>query len=307
MTLATMGLTTDEQKAVEQFRNDVVAPSMEKLVIVDFWAEWCGPCKQLTPVLEKVAADYADKGVVLAKVNVDENKFIASQFQVRSIPTVYAMFQGQPIADMSGARTEPQIVEMIDQLLAKLPVKAGDGTVDPVAEVLPLLEAAEELLDNDGAEQAYGLFADALILVPDHPPALSGLIRAMVALGRQDEAQVIFDSFDEAVRADPQLEKAALALSIAAAAVAPDELAALKNAVSANPDDHEKRFELANALMAAGDRDGAADALLHSIAADRAHNDGAAKARLLEIFALIGLEDPWVAATRRRLSAILFG
>ncbi len=307
MTLATMGLTTDEQKAVEQFRNDVVAPSMEKLVIVDFWAEWCGPCKQLTPVLEKVAADYADKGVVLAKVNVDENKFIASQFQVRSIPTVYAMFQGQPIADMSGARTEPQIVEMLDQLLAKLPVKAGDGTVDPVAEVLPLLEAAEELLDNDGAEQAYGLFADALILVPDHPPALSGLIRAMVALGRQDEAQVIFDSFDEAVRADPQLEKAALALSIAAAGVAPDELVALKNAVAANPDDHEKRFELANALMAAGDRDGAANALLHSIAADRAHNDGAAKARLLEIFALIGLEDPWVAATRRRLSAILFG
>lgn len=302
-----MGLTTDEQKAVEQFRTDVVAPSMEKLVIVDFWAEWCGPCKQLTPVLEKVAADYADKGVVLAKVNVDENKFIASQFQVRSIPTVYAMFQGQPIADMSGARTEPQIVEMLDQLLAKLPVKAGDGTVDPVAEVLPLLEAAEELLDNDGAEQAYGLFADALILVPEHPPALSGLIRAMVALGRQDEAQAIFDSFDEAVRADPQLEKAALALSIAASAVAPDELAALKNAVSANPDDHEKRFELANALMATGDRDGAADALLHSIAADRNHNDGAAKARLLEIFALIGLEDPWVAATRRRLSAILFG
>jgi putative thioredoxin len=307
MTLATMGLTTDEQKAVEQFRNDVVAPSMEKLVVVDFWAEWCGPCKQLTPVLEKVAADYADRGVVLAKVNVDENKFIASQFQVRSIPTVYAMFQGQPIADMSGARTEPQIVEMLDQLLAKLPVKAGDGTTDPVAEVLPLLEAAEELLDNDGAEQAYGLFADALILVPDHPPALSGLIRAMVALGRQDEAQAIFNSFDEAVRADPQLETAALALSIAAAAVAPDELAALKNAATANPDDHEKQFELANALMAAGDRDGAADALLHSIAADRAHNEGAAKARLLEIFALIGLEDPWVAATRRRLSAILFG
>jgi putative thioredoxin len=307
MTLATMGLTTDEQKAVEQFRNDVVAPSMEKLVIVDFWAEWCGPCKQLTPVLEKVAEDYADKGVVLAKVNVDENKFIASQFQVRSIPTVYAMFQGQPIADMSGARTEPQIAEMLDQLLAKLPVKAGDGTTDPAAEVLPLLEAAEELLDNDGAEQAYGLFADALILVPDHPPALSGLIRAMVALGRQDEAQVIFDSFDETIRTDPLMEKAGLALSIAAAGVEPDALIALKNAVSADPDDHEKQFELANALMAAGDREGAADALLHSIAADRAHNDGAAKARLLEIFALIGLEDPWVAATRRRLSAILFG
>jgi putative thioredoxin len=307
MTLATMGLTTDEQKAVEEFRNDVVTPSMEKLVIVDFWAEWCEPCKQLTPVLEKIAADYADKGIMLAKVNVDENKFIAAQFQVRSIPTVYAMFQGQPIADMSGARTEPQIIEMLDQLLAKLPVKTDADTTDPVAEIAPLLDAGEELLGNDGAEQAYGLFADALILVADHPPALSGLIRAMVALGRHEEAQAIFDSFDETIRTHPSMEKAGSVLSIAGAGVAPDELVLLQSAVSAHPDDHEKRFELANALMAAGDRDGAAEALLHSIAADRTHNEGAAKARLLEIFALIGLEDPWVAATRRKLSAILFG
>ncbi|NNK45733.1 MAG: redoxin family protein, partial [Altererythrobacter sp.] len=101
-----MGLNLDEQKAVDRFKTNVVEPSMTKLVIVDFWAEWCGPCKQLTPVLEKVAAEYADKGVVLVKVNVDEEKFIASQFQVKSIPTVYAMFQGQPVADMTPARTE---------------------------------------------------------------------------------------------------------------------------------------------------------------------------------------------------------
>jgi putative thioredoxin len=307
MTLATMGLTTEEQKAVEQFRIDVVTPSMNKLVIVDFWADWCGPCKQLTPVLEKVAADYAEKGVVLAKVNVDENKFIAAQFQVRSIPTVYAMFQGQPVADMSGARTEPQIVDMLDQLLAKLPIMLEEKAPDPVADIAPLLEAGEELLDNDGAEQAYGLFADALAIVPDHPPALSGMIRALAAIGRQEEAQAIFNSLSEEVRAHPLMEKAGSLLSIAAAGVAPDELVALKDTVAADPDDHEKRFELANALMAAGDRDGAADALLHSIAADREYNDGAAKARLLEIFALIGLEDPWVAATRRKLSAILFG
>ncbi len=130
--MATMGLTTDEQKAVEQFRNDVVTPSMDNLVILDFWAEWCGPCKQLTPVLEKVAAEYADKGVVLAKVNVDENKFIASQFQVRSIPTVYAMFQGQPVADLTAARTEPQLKQMIDQLLANLPITVTDAPFDPV-------------------------------------------------------------------------------------------------------------------------------------------------------------------------------
>lgn len=303
--MATMGLTTEEQKAVEQFRNDVVTPSMDKLVIVDFWAEWCGPCKQLTPVLEKVAADYADKGVVLAKINVDENKFIASQFQVRSIPTVYAIFQGQPVADLTPARTEPQIAAMLDQLLEKLPIQSG--APDPVADAEPLLQAAEDLLAHDGAEQAYGLFAEALALVPDHPPALSGMIRALAAMGRNEEAQAIFDSLDGEARANPLMEKAGSVLSIAAAAVAPDELEALKADVDANPDDHARRLDLANALMAAGERDAAADALLYSIAVDREYDEGAAKKRLLEIFAMIGLEDPWVAATRRKLSAILFG
>ena len=307
MNLATMGLTTDEQKAVEQFRTDVVAPSMERLVILDFWAEWCGPCKQLTPILEKVAAEYADRGVVLAKVNVDENKFIASQFQVRSIPTVYAIFQGQPVADMTPARTEPQLRQMLDQLLEKLPITGGDAVADPTTLLAPLVEEAEMLLAQGSAEQAYALFAEVLSALPEHPAALSGLIRALTILGRQDEAQAVFDSLSDELRADPALEKAGSVLSIAAAAVPPEELARLQAAVAASPDDNALRLDLANALIAAGDRDGSAEALLHIIAADREWNDGAAKARLLEIFALIGLEDPWVAATRRKLSAILFG
>ena len=305
--MATLGLTTDEQKAVEQFRIDVVTPSMERLVILDFWAEWCGPCKQLTPILEKVAAEYADRGVILAKVNVDENKFIAAQFQVRSIPTVYAMFQGQPVADLSPARTEPQLRQMLDQLLEKLPIVVGDAAPDPLEQLAPLVEEAEMLLAQNEAEQAYGVFAEVLSVLPEHPAALSGLIRALTALGRQDEGQAIFDSLSEKLRSDPVLEKAGSVLSIAAAAVPPEELAELKASVAAAPDDHALRLELANALMAAGERDGAAEALLHIIAADREWNDGAAKARLLEIFVLIGLEDPWVAATRRKLSAVLFG
>jgi len=302
-----MGLTTDEQKAVEQFRIDVVTPSMERLVILDFWAEWCGPCKQLTPILEKVAAEYADRGVILAKVNVDENKFIAAQFQVRSIPTVYAMFQGQPVADLSPARTEPQLRQMLDQLLEKLPIVVGDAAPDPLEQLAPLVEEAEMLLAQNEAEQAYGVFAEVLSVLPEHPAALSGLIRALTALGRQDEGQAIFDSLSKELRSNPVLEKAGSVLSIAAAAVPPEELAGLKASVAAAPDDHALRLELANALMAAGDRDGAAEALLGIIAADREWNAGAAKARLLEIFALIGLEDPWVAATRRKLSAVLFG
>jgi putative thioredoxin len=307
--LASSGLTAEQQKEVDAFRDAVATPSMDKLVILDFWAEWCGPCKQLTPVLEKVAAEYADKGVILAKVNVDEQKFIASQFQVRSIPTVYAMYQGQPVADLTNARTEPQLAAMLDQLLEKFSIVTGgtDLAALPEMNIDAVLTEGELALGHGDDEVAYGLFTEVLGENPDNVTALSGMLRALAALGRHEEGQAIYDSLSEEQRNASVIERAKAALVIAAAQLDPAEIAALKTAVEVNPNDHQARFDLANAIMAAGDRDGAAETLLAIIAANKEWEDGKAKTRLLEIFSMIGLEDEWVAATRRKLSAVLFG
>lgn len=300
-----MGLNIDEQKAVDRFRKNVVEPSMTQLVILDFWAEWCGPCKALTPVLEKVAAEYAAKGVVLAKINVDEEQFIAGQFQVRSIPTVYAMFQGQPVADLTNARGEGQLKGMLDQLLAKLPVQAGGA--NPAPDIAPLLAMGEAVLAEGDGERAAGIFSQIVEMAPDSVAAHAGLIRALVTAGQADEAQAVLDGMDPAMAGDPAMAQARSALALAKDAPDEGELAGLRAAVAERPDDMEAKLALANGLYASGDRDAAAATLLAMIAADREWNDGAARARLLQIFEAIGLEDPWVSATRRKLSAVLFG
>jgi len=299
-----MGLNLEEQKAVDRFRQDVAEPSMTKLVILDFWAEWCGPCKALTPLLEKVAAEYADKGVVLAKVNVDEEQFIASQFQVRSIPTVYAMFQGQPVADLTNARTESQLKGMLDQLLAKLPVQAGDA---PAADLAPLLAMGEDVLTGGDPERAAGIYAQILDMAPDNAEAHAGLLRALIAAGHFDEAEAMLAEIDPALAADPLIERARTALALAKDRPDDSELVALRAAAAERPADMDAQLAFAGAAFAAGERDEAAATLLAMIAADREWNEGAAKAKLLQMFEAIGLEDAWVATTRRKLSTILFG
>ena len=303
--MATLGMSTAEREAVESFRRDVVEPSMTKLVIIDFWAEWCGPCKALSPTLEKVAADYADKGVLLAKIDTDKNQFIAAQFQIKSIPTVYAMFQGQLVADLTSARTETQLKTMLDQILKQLPVESEAADIE--AELEPLIAGAEQLLAEGDAEQALTVFTQLLTLAPDRPAVLSGQLRALVATHRLDEADAAIAALPEDVAKSPEIERAKSALALARDAKPVDDLSGLAAEVATHPDDHDKRFELAGGQMAAGDRDAAADSLLAIIAADRDWNEGAARAQLLKLFDVVGLEDPWVSAQRRKLSAILFG
>ncbi|MBI1402468.1 MAG: tetratricopeptide repeat protein [Porphyrobacter sp.] len=310
-----MGLSIDEQKAVERFRKDVVDPSQTKLVILDFWAEWCGPCKALAPVLEKVAGEYADRGVVLAKINVDEEQFIAAQFQVRSIPTVYAMFQGQPVADLTNARSESQLKQVLDQLLQQLPVQggAGDGAAAPQGptpeQLAQYVKMGEEALAGGDPQRAAGIFSQITEFAPDNAPAHAGLVRALVQIGEVDQASQVMQAIDTDPRlaADPAVAAARSAIELAGTQVDEGELASLRAAAEADRADMEAQYAYAEAAFAAGRRDEAADTLLAMVEADREWNGGAARARLLKIFEAIGLEDEWVVATRRRLSKILFG
>jgi len=314
--LASMGLSIDEQNAVDRFRKDVVEPSQNSLVILDFWAEWCGPCKALTPVLEKVAGEYADKGVVLAKINVDEEQFIAAQFQVRSIPTVYAMFQGQPVADLTSARSESQLKAVLDQLLAQLPVQAsaaGDTDAAPQGpspeEIAQFVKLGDAALAAADPQRAASIFAQITGFAPDHAVAHAGLVRALVQLGEVEEARQVMAVIeaDPRLATEPVMAAAKTALELAGTKVGDSELVALRAAAAADPANMGANFAFAEAAFAAGHRDEAADTLLAMVAADRAWNDGAARAQLLKIFEATGLEDEWVVGVRRRLSRVLFG
>jgi len=300
--VATLGLSEGERDAVAKLEREVIEPSMTNLVLLEFWAEWCGPCKQLSPVLEKIAGDYADKAVKLVKIDVDADKLIAAQFRVQSIPTVYAFYRGQPIADLTNYRSEGQLSRILDQLLEQLKIPAAGGA--PQTDTGPLVAMGEEVLAAGDSERAANIFRQVAELTPDDPAVLGGLIRSLVANGEVAEAREILDGLQPELAKDAGLARARAALELAEAAPA-GEAAELEQRVASNPDDLDARFELAGAKMAA-DRDGAADELFEIIARDKEWNEGAARKRLLQLLEAQGLEDPWTRAQRRRLSALLF-
>ena len=286
-------LVKDSSEAT--FMTDVIEASRQVPVIVDFWATWCGPCKTLGPMLESAVT--AAKGRVrMVKIDVDKNQRIAAQLRIQSIPTVYAFWQGQPVDGFQGALPASELKVFIDRVSAL----AGDGGLADA------LQAAEEMLAEGAAVDAAETFAAILGEEPENPAAYGGLVRAHLALGNLDQAQALLDAAPAKIATAKDLEAARAQLELAKQAANAGPEADLRARVDADPNDHQARFDLAGALLAAGNAQGAVDELLELFRRDRSWNEGAAKAQLFTIFDALKPQDPIVLAGRRRLSSMIF-
>jgi putative thioredoxin len=281
------------------FMADVVDASQTTPIIVDFWAPWCGPCKTLGPMLE--AAVKAAKGAVkMVKVNVDEAQMIAGQLRIQSIPTVYAFHQGQPIDGFQGALPESEIKAFVDRV-----VKAAGGEA-PGDQLAEAVAAAEEMLAEGAATDAAQTFAAILGEDPHNAPAYAGMVRAHLALDDLDQAEALLNGAPIEISKSPELEAAHAQLELARQAADAGPVAELTAAVEANPDDLQARFDLAQALYANGDAEGAVAHLLELFRRDREWNDSAAKTQLFTIFEALKPNDPVVLNGRRKLSSMIF-
>ncbi|WP_299610898.1 co-chaperone YbbN [uncultured Tateyamaria sp.] len=281
------------------FMQDVVEASQTVPIVVDFWAPWCGPCKTLGPQLE--AAVTAAKGAVkMVKINVDEAQAIAGQLRIQSIPTVYAFWQGQPVDGFQGAVPQSEINEFIDRV-----IKAAGGEA-PADNLNDAVEAAEEMLAEGAAVDAAQTFAAILGEDANHAGAYGGLVRAHIAMDDLDQAEAILNGAPAEISDSTELEAAHAQLQLARQAADAGPVAELRAAVEAEPDNHQARLDLAQALYANGDAEAAVDELLTIFGKDREWNEGAAKEQLFTIFDALKPTDPIVLNGRRRLSSMIF-
>ena len=277
------------------FMADVIEASNEVPVIVDFWAPWCGPCKTLGPMIEKMVRQ-AGGLVRLVKINIDDNQDLAAQMRIQSIPAVYAFKKGQPVDGFVGAQPETQIRSFIDRLLA--------GAKPPLEQAL---EAAKAALDSGDHAAAQALYLEIMTQEPDHAPAVAGLLRAIMAGGDMAGARELVSGLTDEMTADSAVAAAITALELAEQGdAAPPDTQALRDRLAADEDDHQARLDLAIALYGADQAEDAVEVLLELVRRAADWNDGAGRLQLIKIFDALGPTHELTLSGRRRLSSILF-
>lgn len=282
------------------FEETVLKASMTTPLLIDFWAPWCGPCKQLTPTLEAEVKAAGGK-VKLAKINIDENPDLAQAFRVQSVPTVIALFGGQPVTGFVGAQPASEIKKIITQL-----VKIGGAAAPDALDIPTLLAQADAAFAHNDFTTAQELYATVLAHDGTNANAYAGLIRTMMGTNDMTAAQELLAAADDAIKKSPAFMAAQTAYTLATTAPANTNTTALRDKITKNPDDHAARVALALALFASGDKTDAIDALINSIKRDRMWNDEAARKQLLQFFDAMGPMDPITKDGRRKLSSCLF-
>ena len=285
-----------KESNTQNFMRDVIEPSRQQPVIVDFWAPWCGPCKQLGPALEKVVRDAKGK-VRMVKINIDENQQLAQQMRIQSIPAVYAFVNGQPVDGFMGALPESQIKQFVDRL-------GGQGSM--AEEIEAVLADARALVEEKDYQHAAQLFAQLLQVDRENVGAIAGLVRCEIAMGDLENAQKTLALVPPAKANDPEVLSVKAQLELVLNPVDVSEIGTLKAQVENNPDDFQARLDLAVLLNGAGERAEATDQLIYIIKKMRAWNDEAARKQLVKFFEALGPKDEFTVAGRRKLSSVLF-